>query len=430
MPAGTFLAIARGGGGHRALRHLRAGQLSRNLLAVREVVSLGRDSGHRDAALAERGWHLLADLRRHHPEAARSVLTHPSVGVWAVRTLAELRDGDPQARPAMLGAVVAATALRAGTQARVTFPTSPDGRVATALPGVGLLRRSAGDRQARPQLWVDGARGRVALDGVEVAGGDRRPSDTAPTWHPVFRLRAGNAALFHLDDPMSLVSPDTVVPLDAAGATDWRSRLAPGWRLLATRHRWRAVELAEMVSVVAPLRPDEAGRAAAPADGVPGTTASASALTSGTLPTAVGCIALAGRGDARTVAATLVHEVAHNKLAALDDLFPLVARTGQSWHPAPWRDGVRPLSALLQGLYAHVAVGEFWRRQRHQETAAGRRVAAAESARIRVACREVADLLGTTDGLTRYGRVLVDQLDRVLREWEGRGLPPAPSVSP
>ncbi|TDB90141.1 hypothetical protein E1091_14360, partial [Micromonospora fluostatini] len=228
---------------------------------------------------------------------------------------------------------------------------------------------------------------------------------------------------FHLDDPWALVEPASVVPVDAAGAAHWRARLAPGWRLLATRHRSSAADLAEAVSVLTPLRRDPAGRPLAALAGG-GTPAELTApLISGTFPAAVGCIALAGTGDARTIAATLVHELAHNKLAALDDLFPLVEPTGGARHAAPWRAGPRPLPALVHGLYAHVAVGGFWLRQRHHETAAGRHLARAEFVRIRAACREVAGLLRAADGLTGHGRLLVEQLDTVIAGWADRPAP-------
>ncbi|KXK59954.1 hypothetical protein AWW66_21535 [Micromonospora rosaria] len=440
MPTGTFLAIARGGGGRSAVRRLLAGQLSRNLLALREVVALSQDVGHPHAPLARHAWTLLAELRRDAPGAARAVLGYPSVSVWAVRTLAALRDGEIGAEPALLGAVVAAVALRAGTRARVVMPTAPTGAAVVALPGLGLLRRGPGDGVAKlngggaalpghgtgelngggAELTVDGGRGLVALDGVPATpAGDARLS-----WQPTYRLRArGRGPVFHLDDPWALVDPAGVVPVDAAGAARWRARLAPGWRLLATRHRSSAADLAEVVSVLTPLRRDPAGRPLAALAGG-GTPAELTApLISGTFPAAVGCIALAGTGDARTIAATLVHELAHNKLAALDDLFPLVEPTAGARHPAPWRAGPRPLPALVHGLYAHVAVGGFWLRQRHHETAAGRHLARAEFVRVRAACREVAGLLRVADGLTGHGRLLVEQLDTVVAGWADRPAP-------
>ncbi|GAB3064481.1 aKG-HExxH-type peptide beta-hydroxylase [Micromonospora schwarzwaldensis] len=452
MPVGTFRAIARGGGGRAAVRRLLAVPVSRNLLALRSAVMLATDLGHPHAPLVNHAWELLGELRRSAPAPTRAVLGYPTVSVWAAGTLRALGHGDRGSvdDPATLGAVVAAVALRAGARARVSFPTSPSGAVAVTLPGLGLVHRGPGGGAGLAELTVDGARGTLTLDGVPVTGPGPCPRATgggpAPVWHPVPRLRAhGHGPRLHLDDLWSLAHPAAVAPVDATRAARWATRLSPGWRLLAIRHRRAAAELTEAISMVMPLARDAAGRpwAAVASGGTPDELTAP--LISGTFPVAVGCVALSdGPGAAGPIAAALVHELAHNKLAALDHLFPLVEAAEPARHPAPWRAGARPLPALVQGLYAHVAVGEFWRRERHFGTTTGRHLAHAEFARLRGACREVTDLLRTADGLTGCGRLLVDQLDDVVDGWSGRRagptvtgrtgrrrLPrPAPPVSP
>ncbi|PTA45130.1 HEXXH motif-containing putative peptide modification protein [Micromonospora sp. RP3T] len=431
MPVGTFRALARGGGGGEVVRRLLAVPVSRNLLALRSAVVLATDLGHPHAPLVNDAWRLLGELRRSAPGPTRVVLGYPTVSVWAAGTLRALGHGDRGSAddPATLGAVVAAAAMRAGGRARVSFPTSPSGAVTVALPGLGRVHRGPGGGAGLAELTVDGARRTLTLDGVPVTGPGLCPRATgtagggpAPAWHPVPRLRAdGHGPRLHLDDLRSLARPAAVAPVDAVRAARWAARLSPGWRLLATRHRRAATELTEAISMVMPLARDAAGRpwAAVTSGGTPDELTAP--LISGTFPAAVGCVALSeGPGAAGPIAAALVHELAHNKLAALDHLFPLVEAAEPARHPAPWRAGARPLPALVQGLYAHVAVGEFWRRERRFGTTTGRHLAHAEFARLRGACREVADLLRTADGLTGYGRLLVDQLDDVVDDWSGR----------
>lgn len=399
----TFLALARGDGGPSAVRTLTAAQHSRNLLTLRELVDLCAETDHPHTDSVARAWRLLAGLRRAAPTAVRRILTYPSVSAWAAQTVAALdRRGtgpvDQVARPAMLAVVVAAAARYAGIPLTVSFPTPPGG--AFPLPALGHVRvppPPAGTMELT--VTPDG----LAVDGVPLRAGS--------TWWPLPRLHAGRLDL-RLDDLWSLARSDAVPPVRPDEAARWRVALAPGWRLLATHHRQYAAELAAAISMVMPLPPD-----ATALTGDAGAAAERTApLISGTFPTGVGCIALSGTGAATTTAATLVHELAHNKLAALANLFPLVRPGGDGLLPAPWRAGPRPLPALVQGLYAHVCVAGFWRRQRHHESRpAGARRARAESGRLRAACREVADLLLADDRLTPYGRLLVEQLQAVSR---------------
>ncbi len=442
MSSGTFLTIARGGGGPSAVRRLLAGQHSRNLLALREVVELTEDLRHPHAGLVRRAWRDLGELRRSAPQPARQVLTYPAVSAWVAQTLAALRAGDrPTAQPAMLGPVAAAAALRAGLPLRVAFPTGPSG-AAFALPTLGLVRTPAPPDGTRTgtgsrvvELVVGGADGTVALDGVTIvpaahragraAGAGAEPDE--PVWFRTPVLRAGGRAglRLRLDDLGSVARPAAAVPVGPADAGAWRARLAPAWRLLATRHRRYADELAAAVSMLMPLAGDGTGPPALASGGRDGTPRERGAeLVSGTFPAGVGCIAIAGHGDPQTLAATLVHELAHNKLAALDDLFALVEAADGVRLSVPWRAGLRPLPALVQGLYAHVRVADFWRRQRHVETEPGPLLRAqVEFERVRRACQDVAGQLQAGDGLTRYGRLLVAQLDDVLAGWRRETVP-------
>ncbi|MFB9546056.1 aKG-HExxH-type peptide beta-hydroxylase [Micromonospora sagamiensis] len=404
MAPETFLALARGGGGRSAVRVLLAAQYSRNLLTLRELVERCADLGHPHTGTVRQAWRLLGGLRRTDPDAVRRVLTYPSVSAWAAETLARLAPtdadavgGDPRGGgwPAMLAPVAVAAARRAGVPATVGFPTPPGS--AFPLPTVGHIRLATGG-PANVALAV-------TPHGVTVDGVPPRPGTG---WWPVPRLHAGGGLDLRLDDLWSLSRPATPVRPDEAAR--WRTALAPGWRLLATGHRGYADELAAAVAMVMPLSP---GAAELTGTGAPAE--AGAALISGTFPAGVGCVALSGGGDAATTAATLVHELAHNKLAALENLFPLLRPGDDVRLPAPWRVGPRPLPALLQGLYAHVSVARFWRRQqRHESRPDGLRRARTEFRRTRAACREVAELLLAGDRLTPHGRMLVEHLHRVV----------------
>ncbi|MEV0325597.1 HEXXH motif-containing putative peptide modification protein [Micromonospora echinospora] len=423
MPPGTFLALARGGGGRSAVRILLAAQYSRNLLTLREVVERCAELDHPHTDAVRQAWQLLGGLRRTDPEAVRRVLTYPSVSAWAAETLTRLAaptdHGRPDATgsaprtgawPAMLAPVAAAAARYAGSSATVGFPTPPGS--AFPLPMAGHVRL---DRDGPASVALTVTAHGLTVDGV--------PSRPGLDWWPLPRLHAGGRLELRLDDLWSLSRPAAPVPPDEAAR--WRAALAPGWRLLATRHRGYADELAAAISVVMPLSP---GAPELTGSGVPAE--AGAALISGTFPAGVGCVALSGGGDAATTAATLVHELAHNKLAALENLFPLLRPGDDVRLPAPWRVGPRPLPALLQGLYAHVSVARFWRRQQHHEIRPeGRHRARTEFRRTGAACREVAELLLAGDRLTPHGRLLVEQLHRVATGWDRRVPHPVPPVA-
>src|SRR5581483_2105026 len=64
---------------------------------------------------------------------------------------------------------------------------------------------------------------------------------------------------------------------------------------------------------------------------------------------------------------TLVHEFQHGKLAAAQDLLPLYDPGDASVYYAPWRPDPRPLGGLLQGIYAHLGIAQFWNVQRARD---------------------------------------------------------------
>ena len=88
---------------------------------------------------------------------------------------------------------------------------------------------------------------------------------------------------------------------------------------------------------------------------------------SGTSRHAIGALAMALPGDVAMLSELLVHEMQHSKLAALSDLIDLVDPAGSEARLAvAWRADLRPVDAVLQGTYAHLAVAELWRVRSNQ----------------------------------------------------------------
>src|SRR5262249_42510923 len=148
----------------------------------------------------------------------------------------------------------------------------------------------------------------------------------------------------------------TLDSLDGEGHGDgelpvdwWQHRLAAGWRLLVRHHTQVAAEVAAAIRMVVPLA------------------ANPGVLHSITYRDAFGCVAMTPPPGARWVALPFAHEVQHAKLSVLTDVAALTRRDDDTLFYAPWRDDGRPAAGLLHGLYAHVGVAGFWRRQRRHE---------------------------------------------------------------
>jgi HEXXH motif-containing protein len=189
-------------------------------------------------------------------------------------------------------------------------------------------------------------------------------------------------------DPQN--GPSSSAIPDGATAARWQSRVAPGWRLLMDRHREVADEFIEAISVLAPLPDPAAG------------------TVSATARHAFGAIAMSTPTSPRSVAVTLAHELQHAKLSAVMDLLPLVEAGPAGRFYTPWRTDPRPFVGVLHGVYAHLAIADFWRRElTGPHGAAGLLTAEVEYVRWRDAVSGTATRLLGTDRLTDLGRRLV-----------------------
>lgn len=200
----------------------------------------------------------------------------------------------------------------------------------------------------------------------------------------------------HLTEPISGLSP--------ADLTAWQQRLQEAWETLVRHHRATAEALAAGVSTLIPLA---------------GTFARPRSLTSGW---AFGAIGLTLPADGVSLAETLVHELHHLILGAVEDIVPLGA--DDSWLGyAPWRDDPRPAVGLLHGCYAYLGVTAFWRRQRRVGTPAQRLRGAVEFARWRRATLDAARRLAASSALTETGTRFAGGICRQLTGWQGAAVP-------
>ncbi|GAA3118310.1 hypothetical protein GCM10017687_34930 [Streptomyces echinatus] len=335
----------------------------------------------------------------------RAVLDYPATGAWLGRG----RWPHPTARNfqealAGLGAVAVAAALRAGCRFTTTR-LLPAGTL--PLPGIGLLR--CADGRAR----LSGRAGAVRI--TDSAGPHpaaarplRRPRRPGRPRHPPARRRrprlvgTAHAARRHrrtrrrgtptgcpraVSDRRRCPRPSVPSPTPPRGPPAGRDAHA----LLAATHPARAAETTALVRAVVPLVP--------PADGGP--TAQrhrAHRARRGSWPSC--------RRTGESWPSCWCTRTHHTKLAVLDELVPLW-RPGGGLHRVGWRRDPRPVSGVLQGAYAHLALLDLWWRARTGPAWVWRRRAAERFETCREQVAEALSVLARSDELTPYGREFV-----------------------
>ena len=385
LPRDQFLALARGGGGLDAIGNLVAAQHSRHVIMVRGVFNAARAGEGPDDQLAVAGYATLAQAQRRDPDAASAVIRYPSVGAWALHTLRR-DDSIPGAGPGGLASVAAAAAIRAGIATEIEVPVR-DGKV--VLPSLGVAD-------------VQGATAVVRTSPAEVRSGALRIRLAMGTagWQELRRIRAAELDVYVDDlDPFRMPAADgePLSRLTRSAVADLERALGAAWEVLDPA---RAAEIAALVRVIVPCQ--------GPAHGYVSTS---SRETFGT-------IAMSRPPDPYSGAETLVHEAQHLKLGAVADLVQLTRLDNGRLYYAPWRDDLRPASALLQGTYAFFGVCGYWRWQRQAVADdAVRRRADAEFARWREGCSLAADTLLNSGQLTAAGRDFVGEMAGLLDAW-------------
>jgi HEXXH motif-containing protein len=350
----AFMSLAVGEGDRSVIRELRNAQLSKHLRLLIGVNKAARAVAPptRESAAFRAGFELLDQALAADHGAVNGLLALPQIGSWARHCLAS-SDVEAATDFGYLAGFGAAAAIRAGVTFEIEVPVT-DGRV--LFPGLGCLQ------VPEPGEWIrlcsDGERLRAGQH-TEVACDALVPDDGSaervPPWQGTPLVRA---AVDGQDWEVLLETADKhlhcfTLPVDTAMTEEevarWRALIQSGWELLVRHHDWAAGPVAEGVAVIVPLAPQPD-------------------LHSAAWPAAFGAIATSLPPSPTQLAETLIHEFQHVKLGALlDTVKPLVKASDQRGY-APWREDPRPMSGLLQGVYAFAGIARFWDVQRHIET--------------------------------------------------------------
>ena len=403
MPQAHFDALAAGYGDAAAVSYLSAAQRS----VRRALLRLLNERATQDASgTFAGGWNLLLRLDRSSPAVVEEVLAHPYVRAWAERCLRT-----PGALPADAGhlaSVAAAAAIRSGTLAELDVPVT-GGYV--HLPTLGRLRVArAGASVATATV---AARGEGAFE-VRAPSGKWHIDGPDPDWEPVRELRAGRFAVRLEDtDPYRDCHQWPVAGrLTSDEADAWQAQFEEAWLLIERAYPRYAEGVATGLSALLPLANDEPGRE-----------------ISAAARQAFGAVAAALPARGADLALLIIHEFQHVKLGALTDMFDLCDRTDQRVFFAPWREDPRPLGALLQGTYAHIAVTDYWRLRRHMVTGPDSLEAAEQFARWRTMTAEAIGTLAGSGALTPLGARFVEGMRATVEPWLGEQVPEAAAAA-
>ncbi|MGI5348866.1 aKG-HExxH-type peptide beta-hydroxylase [Streptomyces sp. CA-250714] len=341
-------------------------------------------------------WALLEDAEQHDPAAARTALGYPAVGNWLAHTLAVPRGGAFEDALAGLGTLAAAVATAAGCDFRLDLPVH-GGRL--TLPGLGSYPTTA----PRARLEAAGATLSLVPLGEQPCVLPRSSllrHETPPNsaWRPLSPLPGAPAVLDDHDPhlahetaraglagllPATVTAPDEV--------REWRHLWADALDLLREADPERATEVATLVRAVVPVLWKPEGRASATRLAAPW-----AVLT--TLPQ-----------TPEEMAEVLVHEVQHSKLAVLGGVVRLNQESAEAVYRVGWRSDPRPLGAVVQGTYAHLALADLWGRlaRRASATPAERAAARRRAADYRAQVDHALFLLLGSGQLTRQGTEFV-----------------------
>jgi uncharacterized protein len=375
----VFDRLAAGGGGPTAIEQLSVAQYSKHLLLITCLLEQWPPA-RRDALV-----NTLERSRQRDPAAFRTVLGAPLVGAWAAIANRAVGAGSVAASDLdHLDALATVAAAAATVDTTAPVPTRDD---TVAVPGWGAATVPAG---ASARLIAHD--GRLTVHSgqtlIEVAGTD------GPGWQAVRQLVGENPLVrLGLDDLDPYRHGHHLPPaarLAAAEFARWQELFADAWRLLAERLPDRAAELGAGLRTLVPLAP------------------SAGTAASATIRHAFGIFGLTRPTSAADFAVTLVHEFQHSKLSAILDLMPLSDPDDQGRYFAPWRTDPRPLSGLIQGVYAFVGVADTWRALREVDAIAP--TAQAQFAQARLQVDRGLSAVEGSGALTAAGTVLVTRL--------------------
>jgi HEXXH motif-containing protein len=385
------------------LEKLFSGQLGRYKLLLCAVMRYGTQAVPAAEPALRKHYELLAAIERQAPSIVTTVLRAPHVGAWAAQCLRRLWKDPGSAAPNLdyLGAIAASAAIRAGYPCSLTLSLR-DGTL--PLPTLGRVILPG----THATVTVSGPAGTtITSDGRTIAF-PADPHADAPGWQGLRLLTMGHQFLF-LDDLDPNRNYDPYPLLDRLGPQDvarWQDMLGEAWRLLTEHHPRYAAALHGGLRSLVPIgqRAEDKNVSATSGD-------------------AFGAVATSLPSDGATLAVALMHEFQHAKLCAVVDLEPLYDRDAKNLFYAPWRPDPRPVGPLLHGIFAHMAVAEFWRVHRHVASGQHRMTADVEFARWLRQTHHAAVLLDGHPALTATGRELLSHVTVRLTSWLGESVP-------
>lgn len=356
--------LASGFGDASAVSRLNEAEASVN----RSVLSAVGPRLERLHPTGRHAWSLILELDDVAPDAVARAIAHP---FFRVSALAALH------RPAEVRAeVFTGYALAAAAFAGIDteLPVSA-GVEYLYLPGI---------------CRITAPRGRAAV-------GAGKPRDTKQWMRTLSSAGAPDVLLEDMDAARDVYGGGRpAVRLSSAAVERWRGSFAAARRLIDDAYSEYSSGLATGLRALVPVK-----------------SAPRVIQSSATHRSAYGAFAIAHPSDDAAFALLLLHEFQHLKLGAVLDLFDLCDGADTRLHYAPWRPDKRPAGALLQGVYAHVAVVDFWRRR--IETAG--EPAETQFARWRAAAWSVLDTLEHAGTMTELGLRFIRGMRTTLGPW-------------
>lgn len=402
--------LAHGTGTVDTVGVLWQGQIRKRLILLHSVLdeALAHPDDFERAGLAS-AWEFLSTAQQAHPEIVNRLLLYPATGAWAAHCVRQLRAESPVEGPlwpdlAYLGWLAVAVAYKIQESVLPMPVIVRRGQI--MLPSLGLLR------WPEPNVTCAGV-ARLHDGALKITAGGRTASiplnsqaDAFPqgAWRPLPVLRSDHGMPFEvvLDafDPFRDGQPATdAVTLTNDDIRHWQTCFDKGWGLLLRDHSAYAGPIRAGVQCLVPI--------------------SASPIPAGasyTSKESFGAIFMTAPYGPRALALSLIHEFQHTKLNALTDFVELTTSSPRCHLYAPWRDDPRPASGLLQGVYAHLAITDFWRVARHS-TSDGSPLAAVEFALWREQVAHGMAELRSNAVLTADGEKFVAVLERALAPW-------------
>lgn len=314
MNSSDFAALGRGHGSESAIATLKAAQTSRARVKLGNVARPLR---------SEASWELIRGFDITDRQVVNRVLSDPFLLPV---------DGHAARGPrGTLARIALSCAILSASPIEVNLEVAED---VLSLPAVGTLPVTAGtvhiaidDRSA---IFVNN----VATEAVhhEIRMG------------PVgIRIEDRDPARDRFEHPLT----EGLSPAELAA---WQDGLNAAGLVLAERHPEALAEMAEGLTTIVPLRTQSGRHRSATARNAFGALGIA-------LP------ATAEEETGEVLACLLLHEFQHVKLGAVLDMFDLHDKSDNTGYQVAWRKDPRSLEAVLQGVYAHIVVVEYWRRR-------------------------------------------------------------------